>query len=151
MSSYSFWRKGEVKRFELFRGGGDKTEYLFAAALALIVVGALYLTLKTVIWPAPQSYGMKWAQCEKCKAEFQVDADKHPEIINGETPASKKQDCPKCGAKRSAWIMNACPKCGKNFVRPSVLHPGAKDVCPFCGADYLKALTEKIRSETGNK
>jgi DNA-directed RNA polymerase subunit RPC12/RpoP len=151
MSSHSFWRKGEVKKFEFFRGGGDKTEYLFAAALALIVIGALVLTVKTVIMPPKQSYGMKWAQCEKCKAEFQVDADKHPEIINAETPAGKKQDCPKCGAKRSAWIMNACPKCGKNFVRPSVLQRGAKDECPYCHADYLKALTEKIRSETGNK
>ena len=148
--SNHLWRKGEVKRFEFFRGG-DKTEYLFAVALALIVVGALAMTLRTTFFPPAKSYKPVWVKCEKCGSEFEVDANKHREVREAETPAGKKQDCPKCGAKRSSWVMNQCPnpQCGKYFIRPSLLTRGAKDVCPYCKADYLKALDEKIRSMPG--
>jgi len=127
-------------------------EYLFAAALAIIVLGALALTVRTVLIPPKRSMGNVWVKCEKCGYEFEVDADKHPEVMNAETPAGKKQDCPKCGAKKSAWVMSQCPACGKRYVRPSTMgRRGAPDTCPFCKADFLQALDEKIKREVGKK
>jgi DNA-directed RNA polymerase subunit RPC12/RpoP len=47
--------------------------------------------------------------------------------------------------------MNQCPACGKHFIRPSTLQRGAKDICPYCKADFLQAVDEKIKRELGNK
>ena len=50
-------------------------------------------------------------------------------------------DCPKCGAKRSVFVMARCPKCGKYYLSKRITDPDrfrnsrVKDICPMCGTD----------------
>jgi DNA-directed RNA polymerase subunit RPC12/RpoP len=143
--SGTIWKTGGTKKFEF--GSGDKGEYLFGGALAIIIIGALSLTVYYTFLGGGEG-GTKvfmQYQCEKCKAEFPVDPTKYPRLMDAETPGDQVLDCPKCGVKKSAWPMTKCPACDKYYVRPSFkAKTGKPDICPFCNAEYLKALREKV-------
>ena len=134
------------KAFEV-SSSGDKMEYLFAASLAIVIIGALVLTIyftfiKTET--AAGAGGQNLWQCQKCNAEFTVDQATQQRLEEMDRP---RADCPKCGATKSAIQMSKCfyPDCGKYFVRESLKNPRAdstKDVCPHCKRNWMQGLKE---------
>ncbi len=140
------WPRRSIKALEFGRGSGDKGEYFFAAALAAVIVGALALTIYfTFIARGPSGPKKEegWMyHCFNCGAEFHVDQKAMNRL---EEQDDTRADCPKCGAKHSAVKMLKCFKCGKFFVRTRLLNRRAKrDVCPYCGTDYLEGMKQSI-------
>ncbi|MGA2265185.1 MAG: zinc ribbon domain-containing protein [Phycisphaerae bacterium] len=141
------WPRKLLRKFEM-SGGNDKKEYLFVAALAVVIVIALILTIyfaflgggKTKLAAPAEEYTYK---CSKCGNEFAVDQKTQWRI---EESDSRMADCPKCGAKQSAYPTVKCPNpaCGKYFVLESTKNPnassGAMDNCPYCKTNYLLGL-----------
>lgn len=144
--SGTIWQSKGVKNVEFSRSG-DKTEFLFAIALGAVIVLALALTVYfTVIKSdrpaAAAGTGLAMYQCEKCKAEFSVDPQKVADLVDADTMRDRLADCPKCGAKKSAWPMVKCPHCGKYYVRESLRRPSATDVCPYCKTPLFEGLNK---------
>lgn len=146
MSQMTWPRKG-TKTFEFGRGG-DKMEYLFAAALAIVIVGALVLTVYFAFMKRPSSAadttGYRW-QCQKCSTEISVDQATQRRL---EEMDRTKVDCPKCGSSQPALPMVRCfnASCGKYFVRESLKNARksvSDDTCPFCGKNWMQGMQER--------
>ena len=130
-----------------FGRGGDAMEYFFAGSLAVVIIGALGLTVYFTFFKSSAPAGANVAamyKCTKCGAEFEVDDATRNRLQESANP---RADCPKCGAAKSALPMVKCFACGKYYVRPSLLKRGAKDVCPYCGKDYYEALNEYVEKQ----
>ena len=134
------------KTFEV-TSGGDKMEYLFAASLAVVIIGALVLTIYFTFFKTEATAGADtrnmW-QCQKCNAEFSVDQATQERLSEMDNP---RANCPKCGAAKSALPMAKCfnLSCGKYFVRESTKNPRAdirKDACPYCKKNWNEGLRE---------
>jgi len=154
-----FWNASahrKVKNLALGGGGGLKTEYLFAGALGLIIVGALILS---VYFGFAGSRGeepvLVHYKCTACEEEFTINPAEQPMDTTGMAGEGDKIalaqlpiDCPKCGAKESAYRMRKClnPECEKYFL-PDSYRPGApaagRIICPYCGSDQGKLLQKQ--------
>lgn len=124
-------------------------EHLFGAALAVVIVAAVGLTLYTTLGGGPggaRASGKPHYQCLECEYVFRVEVDDIPpeKLRKATDPSMVLLDCPDCGAESSALEMTKCPKCGEHYVaqrtRYMVEHgvpaPGdVRDVCPHCGTD----------------
>lgn len=135
----------------LHSGGGTgrqwrPKEYLLGGGLGLVIVGALVVTIWSLV---PHSPGGVSAEqhffCTKCNAEFPVDMKNlSPEQRAALLPGPMYRggiDCPKCGAKNSAVLMVHCVNkdCGRWFV-PSAA--GGRLTCPYCKTDQAKYAEE---------
>jgi len=141
------------------RAGEIKTEYLFGAALAVIIIGSMVLALTFGLGGKKQEKfeGLRY-KCMSCGEEFIV-KELPPKAPNQIGPP--RVDCPKCGAVKAGVQMVECPKCGTYFVPESYKRPEAilqgepiKDVCPKCGldlAEWRKKERERIRRERTGK
>lgn len=140
------------------RSGEINTDYLFAGALALIIAGALSLTIYFSFFGKSEIEKERLIthyHCDKCGGNFNVKANPADiEIPIGLPPAEEKLptiDCELCGAKDSAWPMNKCPKCDEYYVLPGTRDPEGwkrgevKDICPKCGADFFQYRREQAR------
>lgn len=139
-----------------------KTEYLLGAALAIVIIGSVVLSIyfasgggseKPVL--PPNHYF-----CEKCNTEFAYDFRLPSE---GGPPSSVNRlggrfldprrgevgiDCPNCKATASAFIMNRCPKCMAYWPmtaqeRDPRMGGSIKRICPKCGTDPVEFYKEK--------
>ena len=147
-------------------GGNPRTQYIFAAALGIIVVGTIAMVLY-------QSFGKGGGKGPRGDLTFQC-----AEVECGELFIEKVQDikrdtmdinapmtvdCPKCGAENAGIFTIPCPKCGKPFARNSdkymyefwkesghwPMRPGPNekaqledDICPHCGANVSEMRRE---------
>ncbi len=143
--------RGSLKNLQV-GAGGDKMEFLFAASLAVIIIGALVLTIYFTFFKGGSSAGagasIRW-QCSKCGNEFSVDRATEHRLEEMSKPVA---DCPKCGAKKSGYPMHKCfnPACGKYFVGESAKDPtksAVNDVCPYCGKNWMQGLSEYAASK----
>ncbi|MCJ7543711.1 MAG: hypothetical protein MUP47_03950 [Phycisphaerae bacterium] len=138
------------KAFEV-ASGGDKMEYFFAAALAIVIVGALVITIYFTFFKsntAAVGPGENMWQCQKCNTAISVDLATQQRLEEMDRPAI---ECPKCGSVQPVWPMVRCfnPACRKYFVRQSVINrrrPSSEDTCPYCGKNWMKTLEEQARS-----
>jgi predicted RNA-binding Zn-ribbon protein involved in translation (DUF1610 family) len=131
-------------------GGGDKMEYFFAASLAVVIVGALALTIYFTFLRSERASGgapkNMW-QCQKCGTEISVDDETQRKLEEMDRPVAY---CPKCGSQQPVWPMVKCynPACGKYFVRESIKNRRRSvkdDVCPYCGKNWTQGLEEANR------
>ncbi len=137
------------KAFDAARGG-DKMEYLFAAALAIVIIGALVLTVYFTFFKkrAGAAGGEKYMwQCRTCGTEISVDEATNNRLEEMDRPAVH---CPKCNSVQPVWRMDRCfnPACRKYFVRQSVKNPRrpvSEDTCPYCGKNWIQGLEEQTR------
>jgi len=139
------------------RAGEVKMEYVFGAALAVIIVGAMVLALVFGFGRPEQTVveGARY-ECQSCGEQFTVE-DQPPKTPDQIGPG--RVDCPKCGAVQSGILMVKCPGCGEYFVpetykRPEDVLKGIpiKNICPHCGLDlgeWRKQERERIRRERG--
>jgi predicted RNA-binding Zn-ribbon protein involved in translation (DUF1610 family) len=142
-------------------GGSGKMEYVFGTALALIILAALVLTIRSVWWEntpdsrLPEVFHYK---CIACKAEMtirpeDVKYEEVPNLPSGMIPnmMNARPKCPKCG-KSALASERKCPKCGTYSIPewmlklPAIM-PGAgvKDVCPSCGEDMTSVWRVPVR------
>lgn len=141
--------RGALKAFELARGG-DKMEYVFAAGLAVVIVGALALTIYFTFFKtraAGAGAGRNMWQCQKCHTEISVDESTQGRLEEMDRPVL---DCPKCGSPQPVWPMARCPACGKYFVRQSVMNRRksfTEDACSHCGKNWMQSVQEQAGRE----
>ena len=124
--------------------GAVNMEYVFAGALAVIILGSLALTFHfgpsrdDAELPEPH-----W-QCEKCGAVLVGDLMTEEEMDSKMGPGGvlRPTDCPKCGAKDSLYQTLRCPQCGEWYIPATAKSPDGqivgqdiRNVCPKCGAD----------------
>ena len=144
-----------ARRSRPARHGAITMEYVFAGALALVILGALILTVYFGFIHTPG--GLEEAlqseftfRCVKCEHEFTKERDDLPVYvlrIMGE--GLMFIDCPKCNAKDSAYQLVECPKCKKLYLAPAYSDPEAylqglpgANVCEHCGLDVGKWFRE---------
>jgi ribosomal protein L37AE/L43A len=130
-------------------------EYVFAGALALIIIGALALSLNAVMGgggPRGDVEDAHW-KCEACEEVF-VDNDYLPEEEMIEGPGVAELDCKACGAEDSVFLMIKCPNCEQWYIPEShrqweAVEEGAeiRDICPHCGTDYVQYWLDKRRNK----
>ena len=128
--------------------GGKTMEYALIAALVGIIVLALVLA---VTQTCDRRGGMKLigdlrAKCLQCDHEWDIEPDQIQEFGEGMMDDMRGMDCPKCGAKSSAFLMVRCPEpeCGKFYMSKRFTDPEAaggfmvRDVCPHCGTNLVE-------------
>ena len=148
------WSEYGVKRLD-FKGAG-KTEYLVAAVLGLVIIGAAYGIYRGIAGPSqpagPREFHYK---CEKCGHEFVMPVEKlpRPQHLADERDLMKL-DCPSCKTPKSCWQERECPNCRKYFIPASeVAHwedlghgrgdrGNVPDICDKCGTDVNKWYRE---------
>jgi hypothetical protein len=150
------WSKYGIKRLDFSFKGIGKSEYLVAAVLGLVIIGAAYGIYRGIAGPS-QPKGPDWFmyKCEKCGDERKVPVKELPRPQHLADEADlMKLDCTKCGAKKSCWQERECPNCHAYFVPQSqIAHweavrvgrgdpGGVRDVCPKCGTDINKWYME---------
>jgi hypothetical protein len=146
-----------LKRFKLGSGSAGKMEYVFAGALGLIIVVALFLTVYYGIMGGGSASVGKGDpnthfQCIKCKHEFTMAPNTIPQaaLAKADDPSNVKLDCPACKAKGTCYIEVLCPKCGTWYAPPSKIafdqgKMGVPDVCPKCGTNRIDYLREQLK------
>ena len=131
--------------------GAVNMEYVFAGALAAIILGSLALTIhfglsKDDVGDLPEQH---W-QCEKCGEVFVGDLMTPEEMARKMGPGGLLPiDCPKCGAKDSVYQTIQCPQCGEWYIPATAKFPEAqitgqdiRNICPKCGTDYRQWFIE---------
>jgi len=133
------------------RSGAAKMDYIFGGALGVIIIGAMVLAVVYGLGgnskvTTPEIH----YKCTKCGAEFLSTKRPMGDKMDPNQMGPKPIDCPKCGAKDSAYPMTKCPKCGKWFLRDSTVHPEKRmmgqpvnDKCPSCGLNYRNWVLEQ--------
>ena len=175
------WSKPGTKHLELRGGGGIRDskmmEYLLVLCLGLVIIGSIVFFVISIVGNggtgAPGAQAMQFeCTAEGCGHQFTKSFEElnkeRPEIMAEEMEGGTlRLDCPKCGTKRSALPMVACPKCKKHFLlestrmladlqddvgpasenqqRPDLSQ--AKDVCPHCGQDRIEWYREQYRKK----
>jgi ribosomal protein L32 len=144
--------------------GGRGTEFLLIGGLAVVIIGAIVVTLMYAFDFRITSSPKAMAECQSCGKRFEYDSDKGPRSLIGAIPEAGPRllDCPECGAKASAIPLRRCPKCGKFYMPPKVdedQKPGAgadptkaaqpADICPHCGTDRQEWHREQFRKKHG--
>jgi hypothetical protein len=140
--------RGKHLDFAFFKGGG-RMEYLVAAVLGIVIIGAAYLTIRQFFGDDTPSVSDKLNyKCEKCGFEFTKKLSEMPMVRNpGDQISAMKLDCPSCKAKGTCLREMECPNCHKLFIGASEKAmiarfqsgrgsgPEPHDVCPFCKTD----------------
>lgn len=146
------------KRFDFGRGGGGKKEYLLAAGLGVVIIGALALAIWGMFGGSisgPKAPTELHFKCEKkqCGHEFTVPIEEISDTPDAMAELEfSVRDCPECGAKQSCWRCIECPNCKKYFIsqrekarlqamRVGRTEPeGIQDVCPYkdCKTNLLE-------------
>jgi hypothetical protein len=162
MSSMTSLPNHTVRRLNLGKGGGGgKTEYLFGAALALIIIAAVVMAFRggkkdDITKALPEG---TWYKCSQCGHEYPLDISSLPPEQQGMYgPATGMvPPCPECGAQNAGMEMVMCPECKKLYVSKvkhydrlqmfgqaqGVARP--QDICPDCGTDRIKWYAENLR------
>ena len=181
------WSKPGTKHLDLSRGGGDsKTmEYLLVVSLGIVILGSIVFFIVSLTGGGGTGVSGAKDMHFECTAEIGETAKvcghqfiKSFEELNKERPqvmaeemegGTIRLDCPKCGAKRSALPMVACPKCKKHFLlastkmladmqdnigeagdqRPDL--STAEDVCPHCKQNRIEWYREQYKKKKKNK
>ena len=135
-----------------------RKEFLLMALLGAIIVGAIVVAIVTII---PSSPGGGQSEmhylCTKCGAESVVKIKDLPPEARMTVPSPMGGlppiDCPKCGAKASAYQERQCinPQCRKWFV-PTFQLPGRPGVppgiiCPHCKVNQTEYAAAHPSSE----
>jgi len=136
-------REGETRRSWFTRRGG-KANYLFAAGVVAIVGVASTWTILTALWPPAPAVCLLHFECTQCGHQFVMDGQDRPAHRIDEP---WYPDCPKCKEPNTGRMMIVCPACEKYYVWSRSMKRGTRDICPHCGADFLKALEERIKRE----
>ena len=132
-------------------------EYLFAGALAVVIIGSIVLTIYFGLLSGPgRESGPDEFHflCEACNKEVVLDVEDIPSS-SGEGSDEEafiptilsRVDCPECGASQTAVLMVQCPNpdCKKYYVSPVAEDPDAfirmgkapRFICPDCGTDKM--------------
>ena len=136
------------------QGGGKNMDYLFAAALILVIVVSLVLTIKFSSGGPNNVVDIDLRfQCQQCGHEFFITPDEvwaqksgsggGPGMPGAMGPGVVRAiDCPECGTKDSCIQMVQCPNpdCKKYFLAES------SDVCPHCGVDRMQWHREEAKN-----
>jgi len=144
-------------------GGGSEPgrmkEYLLIAALAVIIIGSLVVTiLYGLMGDAPKTRADQsiMFKCLECGAEFEYDPAKQPKFKPEDVPPmhSARVACQVCKKPFAALPMTKCPACGKYYLAAATLYEyemellelQGKDssilgecpptVCPHCKTDF---------------
>ncbi|MDY6914558.1 MAG: hypothetical protein SVT52_08905 [Planctomycetota bacterium] len=159
MSKNTVYNGVGAKRLDL-DGASDKSgknmEYLLIAALSVIIVASLGLTIYFSLFSGRPTHraAEQWFKCQKCGKEFSIKPEDIPLDTMGIMmvgPGALRLDCPACGAKKSAYQMVRCPNpdCQKYYVPESSKDPEAmlqgkefKDICPYCKTDRIQWYRE---------
>ncbi len=145
---------------------GRQKEFLLIGALAVIIVGALVLTIM-YNWSSDEDNSPSdtkiMGKCldPQCAAEFEITLDA---MTEDERPMSRvlRFTCPTCGTKRSALIMTRCPvpECRKFFLSDQTIQDHKNDldmqagrepavthmppiICPYCETDHDQYMREQ--------
>lgn len=143
------WLSG-VRQFKFGKAGNNpKMEYFFAGALALIIILALFLTIKYSFFKdsgsnLPDELHFKCLN-PACGAEALLKS----KDVNLEEVDTQRPQCPQCG-KKSLVIEQQCPLCKAYFVNPRLLNPRAPmqsgdQMCPKCNGnitDYYRQMVK---------
>lgn len=158
--------ESSASRLDLGTRNLGRMEYLLGAALGIIIVGSLIMSIYVMFRGGnqPLTPGTRY-KCEKCGHEWDFDIQKEMAAANQDPrgprgPMMMEQmgpmgpqakDCPQCKAKLSCWLMNRCvnPKCGKYWEKtPQERDPriGAiSRVCPHCKTDQIQWLRDNLK------
>ena len=148
----------------------QKIKVLLISTLVAIIV----LAVGAILWESfggsamagPSEFPMKciacgyeWTASRKELAKLYQESMPMPDPNNPLPPPSMGGpmgmarppgvNCPKCGAKQSAYPMTECPSCHKFFLSARITDPNAmlnpqfKDVCPNCGIDINEYFRNK--------
>jgi len=150
--------------------GGRRTEFLLIGGLAVVIIGAIVLTvLHSMDVRIGGGSPKPMAECQSCQERFELDPSEDPRALIGSMgPGSKiyQPDCTKCGKKESGLPLMLCPnpECGKHFLSPHIanrlkIRDGAdpstlkqsKVICPHCGTDHDEWQREQFRKEHGTR
>jgi len=146
--------EGGKKHLAAPGGGWRVPEHLFAAALVVVVVASVGLTIYG-IWTDDETISRSdpdrdfHFKCFDCEAEFVIKGkDLPPPEAMGRGPAAMMGlftiDCPNCDATHSAIQQVQCanPNCRKWFVPEEAIPgrlkgamPSGPVVCPHCRRD----------------
>ena len=130
------------RRLDFGKGSSGKMEYVFAGALALIIIGSVALAVYGLLDSNDdRNVAKEWKfHCDKCNGDFTID------LTNGPPPGYELLqpgmviDCQRCPAKKHAWMMNQCLKCHEHYLqekpRAGVARP--PDICPHCKTDQVE-------------
>ena len=145
---------------------GHQKEGLLIGVLAVIIIGALVMTIM-YNWSDDEADARNeikvMAKCldPQCGAEFVITPGATTE---NEHPMGRviRFTCPTCGKKHSALIMTRCPnpKCGKFYLSAQTIQDHENDlemqagrepkttdmppsICPYCKTDYNKYMREQ--------
>lgn len=141
-------------------GGGDTgrmKELLLIAALAIVIVGSLVVTVMYG-WSSDddkkQNTNGFMFKCTQCDAEFAYDPETVPR--QEQMMRSSAVDCKKCKGTLCALPMTKCPQCEKYYLseatryqhkmemedmkgeKPSGRGAYPPAVCPHCKTDFHK-------------
>ena len=133
------WSTSKESRRMGRRRGAINMDLVFGAALTIVIVGALALTIYYGFFRKSASKIVANAvvkfYCTKCEQTFEVPQSELPMGPHGPL------DCRSCSAKRTSLRMLSCPACGEGFVPDRIKFPDrAKkeklpDICPKCNTD----------------
>jgi len=139
-------------------------EYVFAGALALIIISSLVLTIYHVGGDKTGSGGrIIRLECQSCGHQFELTPKEMMEKNSagpGGMPApgmvpgmAMSLDCPSCKIESSAIPMTRCPACEKYYVSEASKYPEAymsgqmpPDICPHCNTDRIQWYHDKAKS-----
>ena len=114
--------------------GGQSTEYILAAVLALIIIGSLVLAVRHFFFSVPTpkevTYHFKCTN-PQCQHEFTIDSDDLPDDAIQPGQDLVAVDCEKCGGTKCAVEMSYCEHCQMYFL-PQIREDGIYFVCPKC-------------------
>ena len=144
-------------------GSGRSKEHPLIAVLAVIILGALVVTVM-YNWSSDEEdedsvETRMMCKClmPDCGAEFVYDEQVERTLkATGAAPAIRMPmyGCPKCKKAYCALVMRQCPKCKKHYLSatvlhaykvevlaargrdPSVLGKAPPTVCPYCKTDF---------------
>jgi hypothetical protein len=95
--------------------------------------------------------------CEQCMKEFTIPRQEYYSALS-EDDEDGRADCRLCGARRGAYPMTKCPKCGKYYLsarQKAIIDSMAEkgqlprnigqipDRCPHCGTDRIEFLRRR--------
>ncbi len=152
MSRSGWFRRGAI--------GGDQ---MFAAGLAVVIVGALgatfYFTMMDKeVGELTEEQKQTWFECTKCDQTFfftpkttdMATQRELEQLGNGLKPYAI--DCRECKARKRALLMLTCPNpdCGKRYVpwrfRDPLKHQQNPEkypnVCPHCKMELTEAYSK---------
>ena len=162
MSNMTSWPNHAVRRLNLGKGGsGGKMEYVFGAALAIIIIGAVVLAFTSggeeQIEQIAGDREMYW--CQQCQKEFEFDSSTLPPEQQGMYGKATGivPPCPTCGGQNTVIEMVRCPECGEYYVSKlkqferyqmyGQVQPGTptpQDICPSCGTNRVQWYAEHL-------